>query len=181
MVSGGCWGVSHKAHGVVRSIHLLSAGSTRNPCWLREVRQCSNVGISSMPLLSWHRGTRLLCLSSFTTRQPQNCPPPMDSVLAGALRLHSQKCTRRIFLSASDNPTAESPEVTAEDDCLITHEDQLSITEQQQEQHEWPHVPVLLNEVATAFEGVKLRTFVDGTVGAAGHTTAVRCQQLLWP
>jgi len=36
-----------------------------------------------------------------------------------------------------------------------------------------PHVPVLLQEVLDAFDGVELKTFVDGTLGAAGHSTAV--------
>ena len=36
-----------------------------------------------------------------------------------------------------------------------------------------PHVPVLLQEVLDAFHGVELRSFVDGTLGAGGHSTAI--------
>lgn len=35
------------------------------------------------------------------------------------------------------------------------------------------HKPVLLAEVLEAFEGVKLHTFFDGTLGAAGHAKAL--------
>ncbi|CAI7919870.1 unnamed protein product [Closterium sp. NIES-54] len=38
---------------------------------------------------------------------------------------------------------------------------------------EWPHVPVLVREVVGAFEGVRLTTLVDGTLGAGGHTLAL--------
>ena len=36
-----------------------------------------------------------------------------------------------------------------------------------------PHIPVLLNEVLDSFEKTHLRTFVDGTLGAGGHATAL--------
>lgn len=36
-----------------------------------------------------------------------------------------------------------------------------------------PHVPVLMSEVLEAFEGCTLTTFVDGTLGAGGHTKAL--------
>lgn len=36
-----------------------------------------------------------------------------------------------------------------------------------------PHVPVLLNEVVAAFEGRRLRVFVDATLGAGGHAAAI--------
>jgi len=36
-----------------------------------------------------------------------------------------------------------------------------------------PHVPVLLNEVLEGFEPLQVRSFVDGTLGAGGHTRAV--------
>jgi 16S rRNA (cytosine1402-N4)-methyltransferase len=36
-----------------------------------------------------------------------------------------------------------------------------------------PHLPVLLQEVLQAFEPCALKTFVDGTVGAGGHATAL--------
>ena len=35
------------------------------------------------------------------------------------------------------------------------------------------HVPVMLNEVLSAFDGVELRVFFDGTVGAGGHAKAI--------
>ncbi len=35
------------------------------------------------------------------------------------------------------------------------------------------HTPVLLDEILGFFEGRQLRTFVDGTLGAAGHSCAV--------
>ncbi|GJP40958.1 hypothetical protein CLOM_g611 [Closterium sp. NIES-68] len=38
---------------------------------------------------------------------------------------------------------------------------------------EWPHVPVLVREVVGAFQGVRLNTFVDGTLGSGGHTLAL--------
>jgi len=36
-----------------------------------------------------------------------------------------------------------------------------------------PHIPVLLSEILQQFEGKKLRTFLDGTLGAAGHAAAI--------
>jgi hypothetical protein len=36
-----------------------------------------------------------------------------------------------------------------------------------------PHRPVLLDEVLEAFEPIQLRRFVDGTLGAGGHSRAV--------
>lgn len=36
------------------------------------------------------------------------------------------------------------------------------------------HVPVMLGEVLQAFRGLRLRSFVDCTLGAAGHSSAVR-------
>jgi 16S rRNA (cytosine1402-N4)-methyltransferase len=36
-----------------------------------------------------------------------------------------------------------------------------------------PHVPVLLTEVLQAFEGCHLKIFVDGTLGAGGHSAAI--------
>lgn len=36
-----------------------------------------------------------------------------------------------------------------------------------------PHLPVLLDECLRAFEGVELKRFVDGTLGAAGHASAL--------
>lgn len=41
------------------------------------------------------------------------------------------------------------------------------------EPRQWPHVPVLLQEVTAAFDGMHMQTFVDGTVGAGGHAAAV--------
>jgi 16S rRNA (cytosine1402-N4)-methyltransferase len=35
------------------------------------------------------------------------------------------------------------------------------------------HIPVLLSEVLSVFEGRELRTFFDGTVGAGGHASAL--------
>lgn len=37
----------------------------------------------------------------------------------------------------------------------------------------YPHTPVLLNECLAAFEGLKLETFVDATLGAGGHAEAI--------
>ncbi|PRW51138.1 Ribosomal RNA small subunit methyltransferase H [Chlorella sorokiniana] len=39
-----------------------------------------------------------------------------------------------------------------------------------------PHVSVLLREVLAAFEGLAVRRYVDGTLGAAGHASAVLAQ-----
>ncbi|KAI3426954.1 hypothetical protein D9Q98_006898 [Chlorella vulgaris] len=36
-----------------------------------------------------------------------------------------------------------------------------------------PHISVLLTEVLAAFEGCSVRRYVDGTLGAAGHATAI--------
>ena len=36
-----------------------------------------------------------------------------------------------------------------------------------------PHVPVLMRQVLECFEGVPLRRYVDGTLGAGGHASAV--------
>ena len=36
-----------------------------------------------------------------------------------------------------------------------------------------PHVPVLVGEVLDVFASVPLRSFVDCTLGAAGHSSAV--------
>lgn len=36
-----------------------------------------------------------------------------------------------------------------------------------------PHTPVLLSEVLAAFSAVKVKTYVDGTLGAAGHAQAL--------
>ncbi len=38
------------------------------------------------------------------------------------------------------------------------------------------HTPVLLQEVLHFFRGSQLRTFVDGTLGAGGHSAAIACQ-----
>ncbi|KAL4854295.1 Ribosomal RNA small subunit methyltransferase H [Chlorella vulgaris] len=38
---------------------------------------------------------------------------------------------------------------------------------------EEPHISVLLTEVLAAFEGCSVRRYVDGTLGAAGHATAM--------
>ncbi|PSC75684.1 16S rRNA (cytosine(1402)-N(4))-methyltransferase [Micractinium conductrix] len=38
---------------------------------------------------------------------------------------------------------------------------------------EQPHVSVLLDEVLKAFEGLQVRCYVDGTLGAGGHASAV--------
>src|SRR3990167_3653839 len=35
------------------------------------------------------------------------------------------------------------------------------------------HIPVLLREVLEIFEGQKIRTFFDGTLGAAGHASEI--------
>ncbi|KAL3160154.1 hypothetical protein ABBQ32_010922 [Trebouxia sp. C0010 RCD-2024] len=40
-----------------------------------------------------------------------------------------------------------------------------------------PHTPVLLSEVLAAFSPVNLQTYVDGTLGAAGHAQALLQQQ----
>ena len=37
------------------------------------------------------------------------------------------------------------------------------------------HTPVLLQEVLQFFRGIQLRTFVDGTLGAGGHSAAIAC------
>lgn len=37
----------------------------------------------------------------------------------------------------------------------------------------FPHASVLLNEFLSFFEGKKIKTFVDGTLGAAGHSLAL--------
>ncbi len=39
-----------------------------------------------------------------------------------------------------------------------------------------PHVSVLLREVLAAFEGLAVRQYVDGTLGAAGHASAMLAQ-----
>lgn len=39
-----------------------------------------------------------------------------------------------------------------------------------------PHVSVLLREVLAAFEGLAVRRYVDGTLGAAGHASAMLAQ-----
>lgn len=36
-----------------------------------------------------------------------------------------------------------------------------------------PHLSVLLNEVVEAFQDVELKTFLDGTLGAGGHASAI--------
>ncbi len=36
-----------------------------------------------------------------------------------------------------------------------------------------PHISVLLDEVCGIFSGVRLKTFIDGTLGAGGHTEAL--------
>src|SRR5579872_676205 len=36
-----------------------------------------------------------------------------------------------------------------------------------------PHVPVLLREIVQAFEGIELKVFFDGTLGAGGHARAL--------
>ncbi len=37
----------------------------------------------------------------------------------------------------------------------------------------YPHIPVLLNEILGFFEPLKIRIFLDGTLGAAGHAEAI--------
>lgn len=37
----------------------------------------------------------------------------------------------------------------------------------------YPHIPVLLDEVINVFREVELKTYVDGTLGAAGHAEAI--------
>lgn len=39
--------------------------------------------------------------------------------------------------------------------------------------HKAPHIPVMLQEVLSFFEGRHLETYVDGTVGAGGHARAI--------
>ena len=36
-----------------------------------------------------------------------------------------------------------------------------------------PHIPVLLREVLHVFEGIKIKTFFEGTLGAGGHAKAI--------
>lgn len=49
-------------------------------------------------------------------------------------------------------------------------------TEAAAEAADAPHVSVLLAEVLAAFEGRSVRTYVDGTLGAAGHAAAMLAQ-----
>lgn len=39
--------------------------------------------------------------------------------------------------------------------------------------NQYPHIPVLLNEIIDAFSGVNLNHYIDGTLGAGGHAEAV--------
>lgn len=57
-----------------------------------------------------------------------------------------------------------------------SHKASLETSESPEDQsvsNEEPHIPVLLNEVLGSFDGRKLRVFVDGTLGAAGHASAI--------
>lgn len=36
-----------------------------------------------------------------------------------------------------------------------------------------PHVPIMVSEVLSGFEGVELKTFYEGTIGAGGHAKAI--------
>lgn len=36
-----------------------------------------------------------------------------------------------------------------------------------------PHVPIMLREVLAAFEGIELKYFYEGTLGAGGHAKAI--------
>lgn len=38
---------------------------------------------------------------------------------------------------------------------------------------QYPHLPVLLNECLQTFEGLELNSFIDGTLGAGGHSSAL--------
>lgn len=38
---------------------------------------------------------------------------------------------------------------------------------------QYPHIPVLLNECLQAFSPIKMQTFIDGTLGAGGHSEAI--------
>jgi MraW methylase family len=42
------------------------------------------------------------------------------------------------------------------------------------------HTPVLLDEVLGFFADVRLRTFVDGTLGAGGHACAIAAAHQVW-
>ncbi len=39
--------------------------------------------------------------------------------------------------------------------------------------NQYPHIPVLLNEIIDAFSGVNLTHYIDGTLGAGGHAEAI--------
>lgn len=39
--------------------------------------------------------------------------------------------------------------------------------------NQYPHIPVLLNEILDAFSGTNLARYIDGTLGAGGHAEAV--------
>lgn len=45
--------------------------------------------------------------------------------------------------------------------------------ERSEESAEQPHVPVLLEQVLSFFRGRKLAVYVDATLGAGGHASAV--------
>lgn len=36
-----------------------------------------------------------------------------------------------------------------------------------------PHTPIMVNEVLAGFEGVELKVFYEGTLGAGGHAAAI--------
>jgi 16S rRNA C1402 N4-methylase RsmH len=46
--------------------------------------------------------------------------------------------------------------------------------EEEEDRSEAPHVAVLLKEVVAQFAGRRVLSFVDCTLGAAGHASAVR-------
>lgn len=36
-----------------------------------------------------------------------------------------------------------------------------------------PHTPIMVKEVVSSFEGLQIRVFLDGTLGAGGHARAI--------
>jgi len=36
-----------------------------------------------------------------------------------------------------------------------------------------PHIPIMVSEVLSGFEGVELKTFYEGTLGAGGHAKVI--------
>ncbi len=74
------------------------------------------------------------------------------------------------LLTSTRQLTSPSPSVRRWAACRCR-----SLSSASPAKHSPPHRPVLLDEVLEALDPIQIRRFVDGTLGAGGHSRAVAC------